>query len=233
MKACIARLDAFYEVVFSRPAFSRISSFVQIIEPIHDALSQELIIPSDAMRIENGNTIDSAVVSLKLASPNFVMEARLNGYLAHFFDLRNPDDIERTKRCMRRFESAVSGFLQDGRPALWKLRARLWLIVEDGANATEHMIRQLTWRPNERDPFEIGATATHSVAKFDSSNEEEVWSVGIYLDKSALPEADLFLDISSEYGPRSIHVSFDDRAEHLSRIANTVCGKLGLTMEWS
>ncbi len=233
MKARIARLDTLYEVGFSRPAFSRISSFVQIIEPIHDALIQELIIPSDAIRVENGNTIDSSVVSLNLASPNCVMEARLNGYRAHFSEIRNPDDLECAKKCMRRFESAASGFLQDGRPALWKLRAPFWLAVEGGTNATEHMIRQLTWRPNERDPFEIGATATRSVAKFDSSNEEEVWSAGVHLDKSAIPEADLFLDVYSEYGSGSSYVSFDDKAEHIYKIVNTVCEKLGLILEWS
>ncbi len=233
MKARIARLDAFYEVVFSRPAFSRISSFVQIIEPIHDALSQELIIPPEAIRVENGNTIDSAFVSLNLASPNCVMEARLNGYRAHFFELRNLDNVKHAKRCIRHFESAASGFLQDGKPAIWKLRTPLWLVIEGGADATEYMIRQLTWCPNERDPFEIGATATHSVTKFDSSNKEEVWSAGIYLDKSALPEADLFLDVSSEYGLGSNHVSFDDRTEHLLRLVKAICGKLGLTLEWS
>ena len=57
MKARIARFNAHYEVVFSRPAFSRITSFSQIIEPIYDAFSQEIQIPSDAIELENGNTL--------------------------------------------------------------------------------------------------------------------------------------------------------------------------------
>lgn len=230
MKARIERLDAFYEVVFSRPAFNRVSSFVQIIEPIHDALSEELFIPPDAIRVENGNTIDSAVVSLNLTSPTCVMEARLNGYRAHFFELRNSNDIERAKRCMSLFETAASRFLQDGRPAIWKLRVPFWLAVDGGYEAIKNMIRRLTWRSDERDPFEVGATETRSVVRFESSNDEECWSVGIHLERSVLPNTHLFLDISAEYAVGSCYGDFDSRVEHVTGLVSAITNKLELVI---
>ena len=231
MKARITRFDAFYEVGFSRPAFSRISSFIQIIEPIHDALSQELLIPPDAVRVENGNTIDTAVVALNLTSPNCVMEARLNGYRAQFFELKDSGDIDCAKRCVRRFESAASGFLLDSQPVIWKLRAPFWLTVEGGIEAAEFMIRQLTWRPDEKDPFGVDATGTRSMVRFESFNKDELWTVGIGVDRAVLPNADLFLDISAEYTLGSRYGDFDEMAEHLAGLFETICGKLELMIE--
>ena len=46
MRARIVRLDAHYEVAFPCPTFSPIASFFQIIEPIYDAFSSELVVPS-------------------------------------------------------------------------------------------------------------------------------------------------------------------------------------------
>ena len=231
MKARIVRLDALYEVTFSRPAFSRISSFVQIIEPIHDSLSEELFIPPDSIRVENGNSIDTALVTVSLSSPNCVMEARLNGYKAHFFALGMSSEVDRAKRCISRFDAAVNRFLHDGQPGIWKLTTPLWLAIEGGVENADILIRKLTWRPDDNDPFGINATATHSMVRFESINEEEIWSVGVYLDKAALPGAHLFLDISAEYGLRSHYTSFDERTNHLAYLVRTVVDKLGLDLE--
>ena len=73
MKATIVWFDAYYDVSFSRPAFSRLGSFAQIIEPIHDALCSEVPIPSNAISLENGNTIATAVVTVTLFSGNGIL----------------------------------------------------------------------------------------------------------------------------------------------------------------
>lgn len=231
MKARIERLDAFYEVEFLRPAFSRISSFVQIIEPIHDALSEELTIPSDAIRFENGDTIDTALVAAILSSPNCIMEARLNGYKAQFFDLKTPTNIDQAKRCMKRFETAVSGFLHDGNPITWRLEIPFWLAAEGGMGAIENMLRQLTWCSDKKDPFGINATATRSAVKFESYNREEFWSAGVYLDRAVLSSADMFVNISVEYGLGSKYNSFDDRVEHLTVLVKAILDALELIVE--
>ena len=84
MRARTARFDAYYEVAFNRPAFSRVASFSQIIEPIYDAFSAEVSIPPDAIKLENGNTIATAGVTLTLFSGFSLFEARLDGYKVRF-----------------------------------------------------------------------------------------------------------------------------------------------------
>ncbi len=211
MKARIARFDVFYEVTFSRPGLSRANSFVQVIEPIYDALSQQIHIPSDAIRVENGNTIDAALVAVTLSDPNCVMEARLNGYKIHFFNLDVSAGIGLAKWCTRAFEAAVNTFLHDGQPAIWKVTTPFWVVVD---GSVEAMIRQLTWRPNDSDPFGIGATETCSKVRFKSSSQKENWSVGIFLDRSTLGNADLFVDLSTEYRLGSPYETFDDKFDH-------------------
>ena len=231
MKARITRFDACYEVVFSRPSLSRVSSFVQIIEPIYDALSEELHIPPDAIRVENGNTIDTALVTVSLSSQNCFMEARLNGYKVDFFALGARSDIDRVKRVMKRFEAAVSEFLSDGLPVTWKLRAPLWLTIEGGVEGAGNIIRDLTRCPEEKDPFGIGVTRMRPAIIFECSNDEEIWSVSIHLNISRLQNSHLFLDISSEYGRGSRFDAFDERVDHLAKVVDKVLDKLGLAVE--
>ena len=231
MKARIVRFDAHYEVAFSRPAFSRIASFSQIIEPIYDAFCSELVIPSDAISLENGNTIATAGVTLTLFSGLSVFEARLDGYKAHFLDLRSSEAIDRAKRHAKLFEDAICGFLTDGIPAHSRLVTPSWLTVEGGIAAAEALIRSLTWLPDSDDPFQIEATNTRSLVKFECFNNDDLWKIGITVDKSALQEADLFLELSGEYASGSHFDSFDNKANHLSTVSRAVIDKLDMIVE--
>ena len=231
MKARIARFDVHYEVAFSRPAFSHIASFAQIIEPIYDTFSAETPIPSDAIELETGNTIDTAGVTLTLFSGFSVFEAKPDGYKAHFLDLRSPEAIDQAKRHATLFESAVCGFLTDGVPGLSRFVTPSWLTVEGGMSAADALVRNLTWSPESQDPFQIGATNVRSLVKFECSNTDDLWTVGITMDRSALPEAHLFLEISAAYTSGTHFDNFDKKAEHLSTVAGAVIGKLGLIVE--
>lgn len=228
MKARVARYDAHYEVAFHRPAFSRITSFSQIVEPIYDAFSAEVQIPPDAIKLENGNTIATAGVTLTLFSGFGLFEARLDGYKAHFLDLQSSEAIDQARRYAKLFESAVCGFLADGIPVYWKLIIPSWLTVDGGMDATEGLIRGLTWLPESHDPFEIGSTKVSSQVSFDCFNKEDLCTVRVTVDKSAMQGTHLFLEISSEYEDGSPFNTLDKQAEHLSIVRDSVVNKLGL-----
>lgn len=228
MKAHVSRFDASYEVIFSRPAFSRLASFAQIIEPIHDALSRENAIPPDAITLENGNTIATALVSVALPFGNSLLEARLNGYRAHFVDLRSPEDIERAKRNVELFEEAVSTFLSDGTPNVWKLTTPYWLKLADGGPAAERLLRSMAWLPDNPDPFGLGATDTHTQVRFTCSKMPDLWTAVITLDKSALPAADLFVEVSALYGLKCGFDTLREKADHLSALSGSIADRLSL-----
>ncbi len=231
MKARIVRSDSHYDVTFSRPAFEQIASFTHIIEPIYDVFSSEVSIPSDAINVENGNTIATSVVTLTLFSGRSVFEARLDGYKAHSFDLHSIEDVERARRHAKLFETAICEFLTDSVPAYSKLATPSWLAVDGGKIATEVLVRSLTWLPEANDPFQIGATEIHSRIKFDCLNNDENWITSITVDKSVMSEADLFLEISSEYTYGSQFDSFDKMAVHHLTVSQAVIDKLNLTIE--
>lgn len=228
MKVSVARSDAYYEVAFHRPAFSRIASFSQIVEPIYDAFSPEVPISPEAIKLEDGNTIATAGVTLTLFSGFSLFEARLDGYNARFQDLRSSEAIDQAKRHAQLFESAVCGFLADGIPAHWRLIIPSWLTVDGGMEEAEGLIRRLTWLPESNDPFEIGSTKVSSQVRFDCFNKEDLYTVRVSVDKSAMPDTHLFLEISSEYVQGSAFNTLDKQAEHLSIVWNSVVNKLGL-----
>lgn len=231
MKATIVRFDAYYDVSFGRPAFSRLGSFAQIIEPIHDALSGEVLIPSNAISLENGNTIATAVVTVTLFSGNGILEARLDGYKTHFLDLRSSEDIDKAKRCAMLFEGAAGEFLSDGIPATWKLVMPSWLSIDGGIDAAQELVRSLTWLPGNEDPFAIGATKTLSHVKFECLNTEQSWIIGVSVDKSVLPSADLFLEVSSGYTSGSEYDTFEKKLDHIAAVMKSIFNTLGLTVD--
>ncbi len=207
------------------------ASFAQIIEPIYDAFSSEFNIPSDAISLENGNTLATAGVTLTLHSGLSVFEARLDGYKTRFLDLRSSNAVEQAKRHAKLFEDAVCGFLADGAPADSRLVTPSWLTIEGGVPAAEGLVRGLTWLPDSDDPFQIEATNTRSLVKFECINSNDLWRIGITVDKSALQEADLFLEMSGEYAAGSHFDSFDDKANHLALVSQAVMDKLNLAVE--
>ena len=231
MKATVSRLDAYYDVAFARPAFSRLGTFAQIIEPIHNALSVSNTISSDAIRLENGNTISSAFVAVSLFSGYWTFEARLDGYKTHFLDLRSLDDIDRAKHSALLFEDAVTEFLNDGIPVSWRLVVPYWLQIEGGMDAAETIIRRFTWRPNNNDPFGIGSKRVSSQVKFQCFNPDQSWAMGISLDKSVLPDSHLFCEISGGYTPGSQFNTLDKMAEHIDTVSRLVSEKIGLELE--
>ncbi len=231
MNVSVARFDAAYDVVFSRPAFSRVMNFVQIIEPIHDAFSKELFIPPDAIRVENGNTISTAGVIVTLLSGNCTFEVRLDGYKARFNNLNSTDEVDRAKHLVNIFEHAVLEFLTDGTAAVSEIRAPTWLEVEGGVEAAENFVRNLTWLPGSVDPFQIGATKTRSQVNFESICAEEAWTVSVRVEESVLPNADLFLEISHGFGPSSAFDNFQKKAEHFSNVSSDIMRGLGLSVD--
>ncbi len=231
MEARITRLDAYYEVVFSRPAFSRIGTFPQIIEPIYDAFSPEIQIPPDAMKLENGDTIATAGVTLTLFSGLSAFEAKLDGYKARFLDLRSPEAISQAKCHAKYFETAVCGFLNDGTPENRRLATSYWLAVKGGMEAAEDLIRNLTCLSEAPDPFGIGAGNVYPQIKFDCLNRDDLWNVSITMDRSALAGAHLFLEISAKYRLGTHYDTLDKMDEHLYSVFKSVIDKLDLVVE--
>ena len=231
MKATISRLDTYYEVEFARPAFSKLGSFAQIIEPIHNSLSVGNTISSDAIRLENGNSISSAVVTVSLFSGYWTFEARLDGFKTHFLDLRSSEDIDRAKQSASLFESSVSAFLSDGVPVSWRLVVPFWLQVEGGMDSVDKIIRRLTWLPDSNDPFGIGSTKVSSQVKFHCFNPDQSWATSISLDKSVLPDAHLFCEISGGYTPGSQFDTLDKKAAHIKAVSRQIYDKIDLEVE--
>ena len=232
MKATVKRFDVIYEVEYSRPAFNRISTFTQILEPIYDALSGELHIPSDAIRVESGNTIATAFVTISLFSGKWVFEARLDGYKAVFFDLQATNDLNLAKRYIDFFEDAVSRFLNNGNPANWRIGVPSWLKLEDsGVDVAVDLVNHLTWAQSNVDPFQIGSTKTESRVKFECLNKEQLWGVWVTLEKSALPDADLFYEVSATYYQGSQYDNLEKKSEHFENLFKVIAEKINLELE--
>lgn len=232
MKASIYRIDAFYEVEFRRPVFSRIASFVDIIEPLYDSFSKEVdIIPSDAIRVENGDSIATSSIRFTLFSGQVLFEVKLDGYKVKFYNLHKKD-AERAKRYALIFERVVNEFMDDGYPKLSRILFPCWISIDTPSTTkvAEQIIRNLTWLPNSHDPFKIGASNTSSGIRFDCNNDEELWNFGILLNKSVMPGSELFIEFSGEYILGSPYESLDRKIDHLSSVSVSALDKLGLTL---
>ena len=232
MKATVKRFDVIYEVEYSRPAFNQISTFTQILEPIYDALSGELHIPSDAIRVESGNTIATAFVTITLFSGKWAFEARLDGYKAVFFDLQSAIDLNNAERFIAIFEDAVSRFLNNGKPANWRIRVPSWVKFEDnGVDMAVDLVNHLTWFQGNVDPFQIGSTKTESLVKIGSLNKEQLWEVWVTLEKSALPDAELFYEVSATYYQGSQYDNLDKKSKHVRKLFKVIAEKINLELE--
>ena len=231
MDACVERSDFHCEVHFARPAFSRLASFTQVIEPVYDAFARAgITIPADALCIENGKSIATAKVTLSLLSGFQTFEARLDGFEAHFLDLRSPEASAQAQKSVRLFGNAVSEFLLNGQPDHYTITVPTWLKVDGGYDAADALLRSLAWKADSNDPFGIDAHTVTSHATFACTNLDANWTASIMIARSQLPETQLFLQVAAEYRPGSGPEKYVDMAEHVEEIWNSVAGSIGLTV---
>ena len=231
MNVHVGRYDLHYEVGFIRPAFSHISSFPQIIEPIFDAFSDAGVkIPTDALRVEQGDSIATAKVSLSLFSGTQTFEARLDGYKAHFHDLRSSDAIKLAKYHANLFSNTICEYLSDGDPEQTVITIPAWFIVKGGVEATDALISNIACRSASNDPFKVGADTVTSEVTFHCTNKKMKWDAVIIIARSQLPNTQLFLEVAVEYGPDSHPSDNFQRTEHVEGIWNSVANSLGLTV---
>ncbi len=231
MDARVGRSDFHCEVVFARPAFSRVASFTQVIEPVYDAFTGAGIpIPADALCVENGNSIATAKVTLSLLSGLQTFEARLDGFEAHFLDLRSAEAVAQARESVKLFGDAVCGFLSDGRPDRYTITVPTWLKVDGGYDAADALVRNIAWKTDSTDPFRVGAHTVTSQVTFACTNLDANWAAHIAIARSQLPDTDLFLQVAADYGPASRLKKLVDRAEHVAEIWNSVAGSIGLTV---
>ncbi len=231
MDARVARFDFHSDVVFTRPAFSRVASFVQIIEPLYDAFdAADIRIPSDALCFENGNSISTAKVTLSLFSGLYTFEARLDGFEAHFLDLPSLQAVEQARQFAGLFGNTVCRFLSDGLPDRYTITIPTWLTVDGGYDAAEALVRRVGWQPESNDPFRIGSQRVTSKATFACTNIDANWTASIMIDRSQLPDTHLFLQVGAEYRQGSMPEKFVDRAKHVVEIWHSVAGSIGLTV---
>lgn len=231
MNAVVDRTDFHCEEVFARPAFSRVTSFAQIIEPVYDAFDAAgFRIPADAMRIENGDSIATAKVSLSLFSGLHAFEARLDGFEAHFLDLKSPDAIELAVHLAKLFRDTTCAFLPDGVPDRTTITTPTWLKVDGGEDAADAIVRNVASKHESDDPFRIGAHTVASQVTFTCTNQDAGWTASNIIAKSQLPDTHLFLQVSSDYAQGSRPEQFFDRAKHVEEIWRSLAVSLGLTV---
>ena len=198
MDARVVRSDVHCEVVFARPAFSRVASFTKLIEPVYDAFTGAGIpIPADALCVENGNSMATAKVTLSLLSGFQTFEARLDGFEAHCLDLRSPEAIAHAKNSVRLFGNAVCEFLSDGLPDRYTITTPTWLTVDGGYDVADALVRSLALKTDSNDPFGIDAHTAPLQATFSCRNLDANWNATIMIAKSQLPDTQLFLQVAS------------------------------------
>lgn len=228
MKASTKKINLIYEVEYSRPAFSRIGAFVEQIEPIYDALSENLRVPSDAIIIQNENSIASAKIIVSLFSDSWIFESRLDGYKVQIFDLYDTDHFDLAVECTGKYSDAVAGFVSDTTPEFWNLRKSSWLSIDDDAVSAADFMDQFNPYGGNHDPFGIDSTNTDAHIIFECSNEEKFWNVAITLQKAIDPMASLFFDLSIVHSSGSKFEAADSQFQHLKSLSGAFSKKINL-----
>ena len=136
------------------------------------------------------------------------------------------------KRYIELFEHAVSRFLNNGKPANWRIGVPSWLKIEDsGVDAAVDLVNHLTFFLGNVDPFQIGSTKSESRVKFDCLNKEQLWGVLVTVEKSALPDADLFYEVSATYYQGSQYDNLEKKSEHFVNFFTAIAEKINLELE--
>ncbi len=228
MKATVAKINLRYEVGYAQPLFSQIGTFLEQIEPIYDALRQDLSVPSDAITVENGNTFATAKITVSLFSGKWVFESRLDGYKVQISDLFKTEHYDFAVKCTGKFSGAVIGFIPNATPEFWQIQKSTWLNVDDSSESVTRFLNQFNPYGDSHDPFNIDSTKTETSARFECSNREKFWNVWIAMEKSIDPTATLFYDVLVNHFTGSLLEDMESQSQHLKHLSDAFLKKPNL-----
>jgi len=203
---------------------------VEIIDAYYDLISPRFPLSLSNLQSFAGNTMAEVGVRIMVFGENGVLEFLPDRFEARFSNLRTDGDTAIAKECVGLAEQGLDGAYPNGQWLNSSIKTKAWFKCEGGSDSVTELIDSSVGAKFHELPKSTGAGSPTFTIGADIQYENEGWSMGVSLAKSALPNSDLYLAVDLNYLDAGTIRDLPSRIEHFEATYKSLLAHFGLEL---
>lgn len=231
--ATLRRLDGTYTASFVPPMLSLVGAIPEAMKVVYGTFVERYPgLRPDALRALNTNILAEVGVSVNLLDNRIEILLRVDQIHVRAVNLRNDQEVRFVTDSILITHSAVQKLAPTITIGSTIINVSTWIGVDGGAGQVEKILSAAS-RPSHSNLLKgvsLGAKSVAFLPRVVLENDQEGWKLTVTTEKSAIPEADLFMIRQYIFGPPMRYSDFEQQFAFIQTSNNTIFEWLGLDM---
>lgn len=231
--ATLRRLDGTYTASFVPPMLSLAGTIPDAMKVVYGTFVERYPgIRPDALRALNTNVLAEVGISINLLDNRIESLLRVDQIGVRAVNLRNDQEVRFVVDCILITHGAARKLAPTITIGSAIINVSTWISVDGGPGQAEKILSAAS-RPSRSNFLKgasLGAKSVAFLPRVVLGNDQEGWQLTVAAEKSAIPEADLFMARQYVFGPPMRYSGFDEQFAFIQTSANIISEWLGLDM---
>jgi hypothetical protein len=229
--ATVRRLDGTYTASFVPPMLSLAGAIPDVMKVVYGTFVERYPgIRPDALRAINTNVLAEVGVSINLLDNRIEILLRVDQIGVRAVNLRNDQEVRFVVDCILITHSAARKLAPAITIGSTIINVSTWIGVDGGAGQVEKILSTASRpsHPNLLRGASLGAKSVAFLPRVLLGNDQEGWQLTVAVEKSVIPEADLFVVRQYVFGPPMRYSDFEQQFAFIQTSSNLISEWLGL-----
>jgi hypothetical protein len=212
--ATFRRLDGTYTASFVPPMLSLAGTIPDAMKVVYGTFVERYPgIRPDALRALNTNVLAEVGVSINPLDNRIEIVLRVDQIGVRAVNLRNDQEVRFVVDCILITHSAARKLAPTITIGSTIINVSTWIGVDGGAGQVEKILSAASRssRSNLLKGASLGAKSVAFLPRVVLGNDQEGWQLTVAAEKSAIPEADLFVVRQYIFGPPMRYADFEQQ----------------------
>jgi hypothetical protein len=231
--ATVRRLDGTYTASFVPPMLSLAGTIPDVMKVVYGTFVERYPgIRPDALRAINTNVLAEVGVSINLLDNRIEILLRVDQIGVRAVNLRNDQEVRFVVDCILITHNAARKLAPTITIGSTIVNVSTWIGVDGGGGQVEKILSAAS-RPSRSNLLKgasLGAKSVAFLPRVVLANDLEGWQLTVAAEKSAIPEADLFVVRQYSFGPPMRYSDFEQQFAFIQTSTNITSEWLGLDM---
>jgi hypothetical protein len=231
--ATVRRLDGTYTASFVPPMLSLVGAIPDVMKVAYGTFVERYPgIRPDALRAINTNVLAEVGVSVNLLDNRIEVLLRVDQIGVRAVNLRNDQEMRFVVDCILITHSVARKLAPTITVGSTIINVSTWIGVDGGPGQVEKILSTASRpsRPNLLRGASVGAKSVAFLPRVLLGNDQEGWQLTVGAEKSAIPEADLFVVRQYVFGPPMRYSDFEQQFAFIETSTTLISEWLGLNI---
>jgi hypothetical protein len=233
MEATIHRLDVLHELSFVQPAFVLARNASEIVQIFHETIAPRYPIPPEHMAVNAASILSDLFIRIGLFGNLAALELRVDKMTLRFPQSHGPESIKIVKDTVLLAYDALRKAVPDVRFARALFSLGAWLVLDGGTEAAQKLLREHAMPSSLIDPIQLGGQTASYTLRANVPNPSEKWDVQIAAEPSAIPQANLFVQINLTFQDGTSYHGIDAQISLTEHLVPKIFASLGIDLNQS